>query len=136
MEQNINNNQNKDQQQFVEIYEEKDLRAEKARWAFDFVQFYVESGLIENGQITIKSVPHRQGIGTGVLISGPFEGGEIFLSQEDISGLKESSHHAHGNTNPKKIAEMPSQAAFGWRFGTALDINGNEVETFVRRESF
>ena len=139
MEQN-NNNQNKDQQNtttFVEIFNDRNKRAEKAHKALDLLQYVIESGQVSpDSPITISSVPHRNGIGTGIKISG-FKGGDIFLSQEDISGLKMNpNYNSVGRWGVGEINAIPSQCAFGWKPGDALDPNGNEIKTFVRKESF
>ena len=126
---------NNDQQvNFVEIFDDRDKRAEKARKAFDLLQYVIETGQISpDFPITIEAVPHRNGIGTGIKISG-FKGGDIFLSQEDISGLKmNSTYCAAGRWGVGEINAIPSQAAFGWVPGTALDASGNEIKTFVRK---
>ena len=127
--------ENKDQNvTFVEIYEDRNKRAEKAHKAIDLLQYVIESGQISpDSPITISSVPHRNGIGSGVLISG-FKGGNIFLSQEDISGMKMNANTcAAGRWGVDEINAIPSQAAFGWVPGTALDAEGNEIKTFVRK---
>ena len=129
---------NKDQQNkvnFVEIYEDRNKRAEKARKALDLLQYVIETGQINpDCPITISSVPHRNGIGTGIKISG-FQGGDIFLSQEDISGLKMNATYCSvGRWGVAEINEIPSQAAFGWIPNVpALDADGNEIKTFVRK---
>lgn len=118
---------------FVEIYEDRNKRAEKAHKAIDLLQYVIETGL-PTGPITIEPVPHRNGIGAGIRITGFKDGGEIFLSQEDISGLKmNATYSAVGRWGVTEINKIPSQAAFGWVPGTALDVNGNEIKTFVRK---
>ena len=134
MEQN-NNNQNSVNVDFVEIFNDRNKRAEKAHKALDLLQYVIESGQVSpDSPITISFVPHRNGIGTGILISG-FKGGDIFLSQEDISGLKMNANTcAVGRWGVKDINAIPSQAAFGWIPNVpALDPNGNEIKTFVRK---
>lgn len=134
---NIQNNavENKQQNEFVEIHEDKYSRAEKAYKALDHLQYIIETGLTAGSSITIEAVPHRNGIGTGVKIS--FSDGDVFLSQEDISGLKMNpNYHSVGRWGTAEINKIPSQAAFGWRPGTAVDSEGNEIRTFVRKESF
>lgn len=138
METSAQNNQNNQNNQinnvdFVEIYEDRNKRAEKAHKAIDLVQYVIETGL-PTGTITIEPVPHRNGIGAGILISGFKNGGKIFLSQEDISGLKMNSNTcAVGRWGVEEINKIPSQCAFGWKPGTAIDSEGNEVKTFVRK---
>lgn len=130
----VNNKEQQNTTTFVEVYKDRDLKAEKARKALDLVQFIIETGQIgPDDPITISSVPHRNGIGTGIKISG-LKGGDIFLSQEDIAGLKmHSSYCSVGRWGVAEINRLPSQAAFGWMPGNALDQNGNEIKTFVRK---
>ena len=126
--------ENKGQQTtFMEIPEDKYKRAEKAYKALDHLQYIIETGLIAGSSITIEAVPHRNGIGTGVKIS--FSDGDVFLSQEDISGLKMNpNYHSVGRWGVGDINSIPSQAAFGWIPNvSALDANGNEIKTFVRK---
>lgn len=120
---------------FVEIYEDRNKRAEKAHKALDLLQYVIESGQVSpEVPIQISYVPHRNGIGAGVLISGFKNGGEIFLSQEDISGMKmNATYCAAGRWGVEEINKIPSQCAFGWKPGDALDPNGNEIKTFVRK---
>ena len=136
METTVNNAamENKGQIEFVEIYEDRNKRAEKAHKAIDLLQYVIESGQINpDSPITISAAPHKNGIGTGVWISG-FKGGDIFLSQEDISGLKmNATQCSAGRWGVDEINKIPSQAAFGWVPGTALDAEGNEIKTFVRK---
>ena len=126
---------NNDQQvNFVEIFDDRDKRAEKARKALDLLQYVIETGQISpDFPITISAVQHRNGIGTGIRISG-FQRGDIFLSQEDIAGLKmNTNYNSVGRWGVEEINKIPSQAAFGWGVGTAIDQNGNEIKTFVRK---
>lgn len=136
---NIQNNAVENKQQnieFVEIYEDRNKRAEKAHKALDLLQYVIETGL-PTGPITIEPVPHRNGVGAGIRITGFKNGGEIFLSQEDISGMKMNSNTcAVGRWGVEEINKIPSQCAFGWKPGAAIDANGNEIKTFVRKESF
>ena len=133
-----NNNQNKDQQNtttFVEIFNDRFQRAEKAFKAIDHLQYLIETGLTAGASITIESVPHRNGIGTGVVIN--FPDGKVFLSQEDICGLKmKADLCSNGRWGTAEINKISSQCAFGWKPGAAIDTDGNEIETFVRKESF
>jgi len=138
MEQNNNQIQSNanaaDTTTFVEIYEDRNKRAEKAHKAIDLLQYVIETGL-PTGPITIEPVPHRNGIGAGVLIFGFKNGGKIFLSQEDISGMKMNANTcAAGRWGVDEINKIPSQAAFGWIPSvSAHDGDGNEIKTFVRK---
>jgi hypothetical protein len=129
------NNANAVAVDFVEIFDDKFLRAEKAFKAIDHLQYLIETGLTASATITIESVPHKNGIGAGVVIN--FPDGEVFLSQEDICGLKmKADLCSKGRWGTAEINKIPSQCAFGWKPGTAIDSNGNEIKTFVRKESF
>jgi hypothetical protein len=56
---------------FVAINDDRYKRAEKAYKALDLLQYVIETGQIgPDSPITIQAAPHKNGIGTGVWITG------------------------------------------------------------------
>lgn len=117
---------------YVETYSEIGKASEKASKALDFLQYFLETGQMGDGsKITITAQPYRQGYGRTYVFEGPFESFE--LSSTDLYGLKSDlAKSAIGRTGSKDLAEMSCQLEWGWKKGTAIDSNGDAIETLVR----
>ena len=129
---NAQNNSGLTVPQYTEAYQETRKASEKASLAIDFLQYFLETSQMGDGdKITITANPYRPGYGRTFKFEGPFESFE--LTSMDLDGLhSDLAKAAVGRTGSKDLANMPSQLEWGWRMGEAL-IDGERVSCLVSR---
>lgn len=133
-----NNNSNDNAQNnnrydnYVERYDNRADGSEKVRRMIDFVTYFLTTGMGDEQKVIFESLPHQNGIGTRIRVTGPWKGPDIEVTQTDLEQFKDSSDGPLGRWNAEEISDMQSQLCYGWKKGSALDSNGNEIETLVR----
>ena len=126
-----NNEQNR-YNNYVERYDNRADGSEKVRRMLDFVTYFLATGMGDKQKVVFESLPHENGIGTRIRVTGPWEGPDIEVTQTDLEQFKNSSDGPLGRWGAEEISDMQSQLCYGWKKGSALDSDGNEIETLVR----